>query len=718
MRTGRYSISELFGNRHLEQLVIPEIQRDYVWTPVQVQGLLTSILTNFQSWRQEVDNRLITLEFHNGTPPNVEVDALQKDFLDFYSRRAHATNVGFVYAYSDADLPGQHFLIDGQQRLTTVYLTLLAVAASHSHLKSRFRSRYQLAQGDSSTATVTPALTRLDYRLREHTADFLHHMVSFLLEHGGAADDLENQAWCLAEAVRDTTTRNLMQNYQETRKLLNQVLTNIEQATYFYEYVEDLVDCWYFDTNESAQGEELYLYLNARGEAIADNENQKAHLLRGLTSVEKKIWGARWEEWQDVFWSHRNTGLETLGNPNADRGFNCFLSSHHGLSKLRNLPSSTNLEKLESIEQHIGIMRWMEVQKEAFKCQYSYTDWVDLWFEDLWEAINDKAATQWEILPGSHITDRDQNRQTLVWGTLLCVLLAIEKAGGTMAQLELNQLFRAIRVFYLLSYSGGRSSKVLPRLARIVFTESESEVGKNDGLGETVLKWRFLKQFSGTEQKEVESVIWKIEDHELNLLADNFGGLNLIHLVNLEDRNLNLDRLRRIRDEFYKLFPDKWTSENSAQKKKLTCVLMSYGSFWHQETPMYYQNFNFGDWKRTVRGRGSAEQSRGTQSVFKQFFDEFVAAQESLDVFLERKLQAIKQLPIDPATETDFRSACLWYARQLKEDLFSTGLYLTAGSTWNSNSDAHFTGMRELWNTNGSFRSNFIQLSHQLKRLA
>lgn len=29
MRTGLYSIGELFGNRHIEQLVIPEIQRDY-----------------------------------------------------------------------------------------------------------------------------------------------------------------------------------------------------------------------------------------------------------------------------------------------------------------------------------------------------------------------------------------------------------------------------------------------------------------------------------------------------------------------------------------------------------------------------------------------------------------------------------------------------------------------------------------------------------------
>ena len=40
MKPGKYTIKELFVNRELEQIVIPEIQRDYVWKKEQVEGLM------------------------------------------------------------------------------------------------------------------------------------------------------------------------------------------------------------------------------------------------------------------------------------------------------------------------------------------------------------------------------------------------------------------------------------------------------------------------------------------------------------------------------------------------------------------------------------------------------------------------------------------------------------------------------------------------------
>lgn len=47
MRAGKYSFQELFVNRYVDQIVIPEIQRDYVWDKPQIEGLLSSISANF-----------------------------------------------------------------------------------------------------------------------------------------------------------------------------------------------------------------------------------------------------------------------------------------------------------------------------------------------------------------------------------------------------------------------------------------------------------------------------------------------------------------------------------------------------------------------------------------------------------------------------------------------------------------------------------------------
>ena len=39
MKAGKYTIQELFFNRYIEQIIIPEIQRDYVWQQEQIEEI-------------------------------------------------------------------------------------------------------------------------------------------------------------------------------------------------------------------------------------------------------------------------------------------------------------------------------------------------------------------------------------------------------------------------------------------------------------------------------------------------------------------------------------------------------------------------------------------------------------------------------------------------------------------------------------------------------
>ena len=163
MRAGKYSFKELFVNRYVDQLIVPEIQRDYVWQKGQLLGFLASIKKEFQ-------------EFQEAEIPEIAVDTqsdsgalLQKDFEDFFRKRNFSANIGFIYAYSDEQYQGRYFLIDGQQRITSLYLLLLTLA-SRCGQEQAFRKHYCRA-----------GRPKLDYRVRDATSYFLGEVVEIVL---------------------------------------------------------------------------------------------------------------------------------------------------------------------------------------------------------------------------------------------------------------------------------------------------------------------------------------------------------------------------------------------------------------------------------------------------------------------------------------------------------------------------------------------------------
>lgn len=713
MKTGLYSLAELFSSRQIEQLVIPEIQRDYVWGKPQVLHLFGSILENYRAWRDELGNpTLHVVSTKAGTGDSSVNDthqSLQAEFSAFHARRIHSTNVGFVYAYGDADLPGQCFLIDGQQRLTTLYIALLAVATQSEGLKERFRARYCLSPEDpSEEMAVVP--TRLDYRLREQTAQFLHQWVHFLLQEGQLASEVKDQAWYLLKLNNDTTIRNLLANYQTVQDQLDTTIdeTSAEQL---FAYLEDLVQCWYFDTNESAQGEELYLYLNARGEGIATNEDKKARLLGTLGNAqEKEKWGRLWEEWQDYFWLNRDTGLKKEGdNPNADRGFNSFLICIENLEKLhrREQSNPSNELSLDSIGKYVAALRWLEENKENFQHAYHYADWLDDWFTTIWSCLNQATETEW----GANLNDRNKstahNRMVLLWGTLLCVLHAQDDSN--LESLDFRKIFRAIRVFYLRYHNNSRAVSSLPLAVNGLLSERASVfIDLPTTSSEERERWTLLYEKPERERQRFEEVIWKIEDHPINLNGSDLGAVNIIHLLDLHN-GITLRELEVVREAFYELFGKDESS--SASKKRLASVLLYYGDYWHRESPYYYQNYDLENWRRTIRGRGSNEKSPDTKTVFRRFFDEFLQTGQNLEEFALAKKGTVQ---IAPENEDDLRKALIWYSEHLGPHFLGKGMHVALGDIVYGQ-DKNFAKLSTLWNTQGNFKGYHgnIEMSKQ-----
>jgi uncharacterized protein with ParB-like and HNH nuclease domain len=302
MKTGRYNLKELLTHNEIEQIIIPEIQRDYVWQKDHVSKLIHSILSHFGKKKQK------KLTFH------IDGDSIKNDsivnFLQHeYDRLIYNLKLGFIYAYHDNEYAGKFFLIDGQQRITTLYLLLLCLykkAGKQTDFSNLYFKNFQL---------------KVDYKVREDSHDF---MVQFVKNQLSKTEiDIRETKKYYTEYDNDITIQNIITNYDCIEDLLP---TDKKVLKELIGFVEEFVEVNYFDTNLSQQGEQLYLYMNSRGKDLSFHEQIKSVIIEKIKGKDiaeeaekKKNAGNLWEDWQNFFWEHR------LKNENADIGFQEFL---------------------------------------------------------------------------------------------------------------------------------------------------------------------------------------------------------------------------------------------------------------------------------------------------------------------------------------------------------------------------------------------------------
>jgi len=336
MKSGKYTLRELWAESDAEQFVVPELQRDYVWTATQVNSLLNNLFLSHQKYRS----------FHLPDFKNEELNPSQVNELQkIYCENNCSCNIGFIYAYYDIDVQGRYFLIDGQQRMTTIYLLMAYLAYRDETTREKFTSRYfQSIDDHLQDDDFRNHRLKLDYRVREVAHEFLQHLI-FDMVQTPAKNYLSeilfnNQNWEDNEKKKeekitttlkkipwyhlyyrdDVTVRALIANLYAIHRIVNIYRDEKVDFSAWFSYLEDYVEFWYFDTNQSSQGEELYIYMNSRGEQLSYNENRRPDFLSaGDSMMEKEEISREWDGIQNFFWKNRGD------NPSADRGFNFFL---------------------------------------------------------------------------------------------------------------------------------------------------------------------------------------------------------------------------------------------------------------------------------------------------------------------------------------------------------------------------------------------------------
>ena len=697
MKAGKYSIKELFNNRYVEQIIIPEIQRDYVWGKKEVEGLLNSIKEDF-------------VDFQNGIEVNQvsqDDNEIKKAFEQYYKKQKYSCNIGFIYAYNDPEYSGKYFLIDGQQRLTTIYLLLLVLSSEKPEFRNKFIKLYTLS-----------GLPIIDYRVREASHFLLKEVVD---KYNNNGIEITNQSWFYKDYKNDKTISNIVGNIETIKKFIfkNNIINDE-----FINYVQDYIEFWYFDTNISEQGEELYIYMNARGEQMQDNENLKADLLGKLKKSEsslislselKNVWGKQWEEWQQFFWVNRKD------NPNADKGFNEFINCIAGLenylgsnqlvyskedfentergkknqiiySDLLNQFEVNGLEKISGYVEGLNYFFNKENIK-SFKNNYNNISWIEKCLSEILSILN-SSSTNWFADLKDPNRGLEHSRMVFLW-SLLHYMNTRDKISRTS-----TEIFRVLRLYYVRFKNYNRS---VQNIAVDVQNINQYGPWKVLGIEEENKKNKWYNEEIETDDiRNLEELIWEIEDHPLNLDGRDVKAINCSHLIDF-DKNPSIEDLKLIRDKFFELFP---LTQNGkiveVNFKKLVNILLFYGEFWERVSPWYCYNYYFGNWKKTIRNIDTKS------DVFKLFFHEF--KNKSLDELHNEKVVVFD---VDFNTD-DFSQQIKWYVSNLKEATWGQGLYIVFEHYNFPSSDSKFTNTKELLNTKGDFKGGTPQVLSKL----
>lgn len=253
------TIYDLLSNYHF---VVPEIQREYVWGNSKNKNILIQFL-------RDLNDKICKGE----------------------------ANIGFLYSYQSGV---EHYLIDGQQRYTTMLLFLYYLSLKDNTIA--YSDFLRLQRLDSNM----PAFS---YRVRTHTESFLVHLLKSKARNSKMVKD---QIWFKSEYSTDSTIDSML-GALDIFEELSLELTNLT-----YEIVMTKVCFWYFDVAQTSQGEELYITMNSRGEKLTDSEQIKPRLLNKVKDVwNKEVFGKKWDDWEELFFNKSLRGerkVESIDN--------------------------------------------------------------------------------------------------------------------------------------------------------------------------------------------------------------------------------------------------------------------------------------------------------------------------------------------------------------------------------------------------------------------
>lgn len=292
-----------------DKIVVPEIQREYVWGD---NGDNADIVKNF------------VLDI------NEKLSSPDEDFT-----------LGFLYSYTHS---GELHLIDGQQRMTTIVLLAF----------------YCYCREECRNSEVLSLLKNFSYRVRTDTEDFLFSLFSDAERFAQDlslfdAKNLMDSKFYRSIYAGDKTITSMVKCLDTIHKLDDD---NFQLTS---GRILNHISFWTFEVGQTSQGEQLYISMNSRGEALTSSELFKPRLLemgKDLTSKYYPSWGKAWDEWEESLFSYKGESMPNSVSGAMDTFLRCVIEIVSGEPRRDINPSEdTSVVNLNIIEDYFHALR-------------------------------------------------------------------------------------------------------------------------------------------------------------------------------------------------------------------------------------------------------------------------------------------------------------------------------------------------------------------------
>lgn len=267
----KYTFWELLSNYKIE---IPKIQRDYA------QGRKEPKIINI------VD---VFLE-------DIKSSIINSDEL----------NLDFVYGKVEDSIL---IPLDGQQRLTTLFLIHWYVALKENKLTNEVKS----------------TLSKFTYETRVSSEDFCKNLISENIDYNSINDKISDiitdSKWYFLSWELDPTVSAMLNMLD----LIHNKFKGVEKQ--LFEKLENEINITFqfLPLEQFKLTDELYIKMNARGKPLTEFENFKANFSQYLTTLEDK--SKLDNEWLDIFWNFEKNRNSEIVTDNVDEQFFNFFKN-------------------------------------------------------------------------------------------------------------------------------------------------------------------------------------------------------------------------------------------------------------------------------------------------------------------------------------------------------------------------------------------------------
>lgn len=242
---------------------IPDYQRAYVWDTDQVRDLLDDTISAYRE--------------------NKEAQYFLGSMVLKINEKSE-NNVSYT----------EYELLDGQQRITTVFLILACMRDMLTDYPQYQNSLAGFVYQAEDAILQQPERMRIIFNIRSDVRDFVNEHIKPL---HGTCDSALLKDKMQAKDV-NISIRNMANAMRVAHEFLEE---NKSEIIGYLSYFLNKVLMIYVATEELQDAFQLFTVLNNRGVKLSSSDILKAENLKELSAADRTSWATRWEEMETYF---------------------------------------------------------------------------------------------------------------------------------------------------------------------------------------------------------------------------------------------------------------------------------------------------------------------------------------------------------------------------------------------------------------------------------